>query len=227
MESKGFSFIQISDSHITSYRNLIEPMIDSINSENVDFVVATGDIANSSDNIKLAAETLGKIKHKVVVIPGDYDNGKIWIDNFGDRYRSLNIAGYSLEFIDTSFMRHRFAVGWADVMSSEDSEQYEWLNSQISDGGYHIIFSHHPMFMKVKDKHELLCDNLRCVYSGHLHGMFKFYFPYEHPIKHFKYGFAAVPMNFHGNSCYLLAEINDNDDIVNYPKVVSEKRTAW
>jgi predicted phosphodiesterase len=231
MEGNFLRFIQISDLHITEYRNLLEPMLDNINSEDVDFVVATGDIANKSDKatIMLASKTLSHIKHKIIVIPGDYDSGKVWIDVFGDRYQSLNLGGYYFEFIDTSFLRHRFAVGWADLLATDDKQQCDWLTDRLELDGYHIIFSHHPMFAEInkQTKSEFLCDNLRCVYSGHFHEPFKLYFPYANPRKHFKYGFTSVPMDFHGSACYLVASIDDKGEIINTPRIISEKKTVW
>lgn len=222
-------FIQISDLHITEHRNLLESIIDPINNEEVDLVIATGDVANASDKktIELAATTLNKIKHKVVVIPGDYDSGQFWSDCFGDYYKSLDLAGHHLEFLDTSFMRHRFAVGWADVMANEDPQQYKWLIDRMNLDGYHIIFSHHPFWVKPEEKHEILRNNLRAIYSGHLHDVSKFYFVYDKPQKHFDHGFGAVPMKFHGNSCYIVVYVKDNEEIVNIPKIITTKRTAW
>lgn len=229
-ERVALRIIQISDLHINSYRNLLEPMIDSINEENVDIVVATGDIANSSDKdtIELANKTLNKINHKVVVLPGDYDGGELWGDYFGDRYKSLTFDNYHLEFLDTAFVRHRFFVGWADVMADEDKLQYKWLQDRMSIDGYHIIFSHHPFWSEPYDnKHELLCDNLRAIYSGHLHEVSKFYFKYDEPKSSFTHGFSTVPMKFHGNSCYMVILIKENGGIVNSPKIVNAKKTAW
>ena len=226
MERKDLRFIQISDLHITSYRNLLEPMINSINKEDVDFVVATGDVADSSESIEIAANTLNKITHKLFVIPGDYDNGDVWVKYFGDKYKSFDFNSYHFEFLDTSFVRHRFGVGWANVIGISDIQQGDWLRERLKIDGYHIIFSHHPVLIEYV-KNEFLCDNLRCIYSGHLHDVFKLYFPYDKPLKTFKYGFNIVPMQFHGNSCYLSVIINDNSDITNIPKIVSEKKTAW
>lgn len=224
-------FIQISDLHITEHKNLLEKLIEPINQESVDLVIATGDIANSSDKktIELAAKTLNKIRHKVIVLPGDYDNGQFWVDNFGDRYKSLELGGHHLEFLDTSFVKHRFAVGWADVMKNEDPQQYKWLKNRLNLDGYHLIFSHHPFWTNPNKnlKHEFLLDNLRAMYAGHVHDPSKFYFKYAKPLRHFGYGFSVVSMKFHGNACYVVAYIKENEEIVNIPKAVGSKRTAW
>jgi len=224
--------IQISDLHITSFRNLLAPMIEDINREQVDLVVATGDITNCSDNKDLFKDTLAhmnKIRHRVVAIPGDYDGGDLWRESFGDgRLKTLNLNGYCLDFLDTSFMGHRYASGWGDVLKNEDPEQYEWLKEQLKIDKYHLIFSHHPFWVQpTKEGDEYLGDNFRASYSGHTHEPIKFYFKYDKPKSHFSHGFTCVPMKFHGNACYMVILVKANGEVVNYPRVISVKRTAW
>jgi predicted MPP superfamily phosphohydrolase len=221
---------QISDLHINSFRNLLDPMIDAINNEPVDLVVVTGDTVHerSEELFKAAADSLNRLKHNVVVLPGDYDGGPLWVNYFGDRYKALNVNNYCLEFLDTSFMRHKYASGWSDLLKSEDVEQYNWLKGRLSIDKYHIIFSHHPFWVIPKEVgDEYLQDNVRAIYSGHLRTPVKFYFKYDTPRKHFPNGFCCVPMNFHGSSCYMLTLVKDNDEIVNMPKFVKAKQTAW
>jgi predicted phosphodiesterase len=221
--------IQISDLHIVQHRNLLEPMIDQINRETVDLVIVTGDTVHNSELelFKIAVDGLNRIKHRVVVLPGDYDGGALWREHFGDRYKSVNLNGYCLEFLDTSFMRHRYSVGWGEVLK-EDPEQYEWLKKRLEIDKYHIIFSHHPVLIRSQEEsNEFLLNNVRACFSGHLRNPLKFYFKYDKPKGHFPNGFCCVPLKFHGNSCYLVVLIKDNDEIVNVPRLVHAKRTAW
>lgn len=227
----SLKIIQISDLHITSFRNLLTPMVEAINREPVDLVVVTGDTVHDScdkEMFKEASDTLNKIKHRVVVIPGDYDSGNLWKEYFGEgRLKTFNLNGFSLDFLDTSFMRHRYGVGWGDVLK-EDPEQDEWLKEQLKIDKYHIIFSHHPFWTQpTKEGDEYLTDNVRAVYSGHLHEPVKFYFKYDKPKAHFPNGFTCVPMKFHGNACYMVILVKQNGEMVNFPRVVSAKRTAW
>uniref|UniRef100_A0A6M3LGP1 Putative calcineurin-like phosphoesterase n=1 Tax=viral metagenome TaxID=1070528 RepID=A0A6M3LGP1_9ZZZZ len=224
--------IQISDLHITSFRNLLSPMVESINREQVDLVVVTGDITHRSDDKELfkeASDTLNKIRHRVVSIPGDYDSGELWKEYFGDgRMKTFNLNGFCLDFLDTSFMGHRYAVGWGDVLKEEDPEQYEWFREQVKLDKYHIVFSHHPFWTQpTKEGDEYLCDNIRSVYSGHSHEPIKFYFKYDKPRSHFPHGFTCVPMKFHGNACYMVILVKANGEMINFPRVINAKRTAW
>jgi len=228
----ALKIIQISDLHITSFRNLLSPMIEAINREQVDLVVVTGDITHYSDDkdlFKVSEASLNKIRHRVVVIPGDYDGGELWKDSFGEgRLKAFNLNGFCLDFLDTSFMGHKYAVGWADVLKDEDPEQYEWLKEQLKIDKYHLVFSHHPFWTQpTKEGDEYLSDTLRAVYSGHLHEPIKFYFKYDKPKAHFPHGFTCVPMKFHGNACYMVILVKSNGEMVNIPRMVSAKRTAW
>lgn len=231
MNNVVLKIIQLSDLHISPHRNLLAPMVDQINrEEDVDVVVITGDTVHkpNKETFIIATEAINRIRHKVVVLPGDYDNGDLWSNTFGDRYKHLHIGGYNLEFLDTSFLGHRFAVGWGDTLKSEDKDQYEWLNDKLNLDGYHMLFSHHPFLVSPSDeKHEFFRDNIRAVYSGHLHETFKFYFKYTNPRRTFGFGFGTVGLKFHGNMCYLLILVGDNDEITNIPRVLGSKKTAW
>lgn len=223
--------IQLSDLHITKYKNLLTSMIPNINNELVDLVVVTGDIVQepSKELLRIASDSLNQIKHRVIVIPGDYDSGDLWEDFFGkSRFNSINLNTYCLDFIDTSFMKHRFAVGWSDVIKSEDTEQYEWFKEQLKINRYHLIFSHHPFWVTPhKEGDEFLTNNVRAVYSGHLHEQMRAYFKYEKPRRSFPNGFITTPLKFHGNSCYLVILVKDNDEIINIPRIIRAKSTAW
>ncbi len=230
-EKSVMRIVQLSDLHITGHNNLLEPMIQNINSESVDLVVVTGDVVHESTKelLTIASDTLNKIRHKVIVIPGDYDNGPLWKEFFGtSRLSSVQLGDYNLDFIDTSFMKHRFFVGWGDVLKQEDPEQCEWLLEQLKIDSYHILFSHHPFWVipsKAGDK--FLTNNVRAVYSGHLHEIQRIYFKYTKPRKHFTNGFITTALDFHGSSSYLIIQINSNDEIVNIPRIINPKQTAW
>jgi predicted MPP superfamily phosphohydrolase len=230
-ERFALKLIQISDTHLMPHRDLLTPMVDSINKENVDLVVVTGDVVHSRDKelYKKASDALNKIKHRVVVIPGDYDSGSLWQEYFGNsRFSSINLNGFAVDLMDTSFMGHRFAVGWSDVLEKEDPEQHEWLMERLNEDKYHIVFSHHPFWATPsKEGDKYIKDTLRAVFSGHFHDPSRFYFKYDKPRSSFPSGFVCVPMKFHGNACYMLMLVKPNGEMVNIPRVVSTKRTAW
>ncbi len=230
-ERVALKLVQISDLHITEHRNLLEPMVDFINKEMVDLVIVTGDTVNSRDKTlyKLASDTLNKIKHRVVVLPGDYDSGDLWKEYFGDsRFSTINLNGFSLELMDTSYMNHKYADGWADTLQKGDPEQHEWILERLKENKYHLLFSHHPFWVNpTKAGDQYVKNTLRAIFSGHLHDPIRHYFKYDAPKSSFESGFTCVPMKFHGNSCYMVILVKPNGEMVNIPRVVSAKRTAW
>ncbi len=222
----------LSDLHIKSYQNLLEPMVEFINREPVDLVVVTGDTVHENDEslYKKAADTLNKIKHQVVVCPGDYDNGPMWEEYFGKRYKTRNVGTYAIDFLDTSFMGHRFADGWGDVIQKEDPEQAEWYKEQLkTNTRYHLVFSHHPFWAVTPSKEgdALLTDNVRAIYSGHVHDPMRLYFKYDKPRKAFPTGLITVPLRWHGSSAYIVILVKDTDEIANIPRNVVAKTSAW
>ncbi len=233
MDGNGIrlKMIQLSDLHIQEHDNRLEPMIDTINREDVELVIVTGDVVHSRDRrlYEIASDTLNKIRHRVIVLPGDYDNGDLFEEFFGNhRLKSIDVNGYYIDFLDTSFMKHRYSIGWGDAMAVEDKEQHEWLLNQINSlNGYHFIFSHHPVWVTAPEKSVYANDNVRAIFSGHLHEPNRFYFEYKKPRSTFKNGVAAVTMKFHGSSCYMVFAINDKHELLNIPRVISGKKTAW
>lgn len=220
----------LSDLHITSYRNLLEPMIDSINSDKFDLVVVNGDLVHERNKnlFDIATKCLNRINHRVVVVPGDYDNGELWVEAFGQPYKSINLNGYSIDFLDTSFMRHRFAVGWGDVIEDEHPEQFKWFKERLKVDNYHLVFSHHPLCVTPSEEvSKVIGDNVRGIYSGHLRETISVTFKYEKPRMSFEEGFSVVPLKFHGNACYLAILIGEDGGVVNVPRVIRSKKTAW
>lgn len=223
--------IMVSDLHITKYKNFLDLIVDPINNEIADIVVVTGDVIHEKDKelYKIAQEGLNKIKHRVIMIPGEYDYSPMWEEYFGQTYKSININDYCLDFLDTSFMGNRHAIGWGECLKVMQPDQYDHLKKSLAENDrYHIIFSHHPFWVVPKEEgDEYLNDNVRALYSGHLHEVKRYYFKYDEPRAHFEQGYMSVPLKFHGNACFLLMHIKANDEIINYPRLVRVKRTAW
>jgi len=222
--------IQISDLHITTYKNLLAPMINAINSDFANIVVITGDTVHFNDDeesFKIASNTIRKIHHKTVVIPGEYDAGELWNKYFGETFQTVFLNGYNLDFIDTSSFGHKYYYGWGDLLKNNVPDQYNWLKNQLATKkNFHIIFSHHPFWVTPrKEGEEYFTDNFRAVYSGHYRNPMVFQFKYQtrDDIK----GMLTVPMKFHGNSCYIVLVVGDNGEIDHIPRFISLKKTAW
>lgn len=222
--------IHLSDLHITKYNNLLELLINNINNDFANLVIITGDLVhfnNDEELYKIASNTVKKIKHKTVLVPGDYDCGELWNKYFGASYQNIFLNGYNIDLLDTSFMGHKYGKGWSEVL--KDTEQHNWLKKSLEEKpNYHLIFSHHPFWVVPnKQGDEYLKDNVRAVYSGHLHDPTVFYFKYQIPKVEIPNGFVTVPLKFHGNACYHIIIVNDKDEISHVPRLIKMKRTAW
>jgi predicted MPP superfamily phosphohydrolase len=222
--------IQISDLHITTYKNLLAPIVDIVNKEFANLVVITGDTVQFNDDeesFKIASDTINKIHHKKIIIPGDYDSGDLWNKYFGEPHQSIFLNGYNLDFLDTSSIGHKYFYGWSDLLKQNSTDQYDWFKTQLATKkNFHIVFSHHPFCVMPRVAgEEYYVENLRAVYSGHFRNPIVFNFNYtnRNDIK----GMMCVPMKFHGSSCYLIISIGENDEIGHIPKFISLKRTAW
>ena len=230
-EGIALRLIQLSDLHVSGHRDLLAPMVDTINSEDADLVIVTGDVVHSREKklYKKAADSLNKIRHRVVLVPGDYDSGDLWHEYFGsNRYNSISLNGFDIELMDTSFMGHRYASGWADVLEKEDPEQHEWIMDRLKIDKYHLIFSHHPFWINpTKEGDQYAQNTLRAVFSGHVHDVIRYYFRYSKPKSTFPNGFVSVPIKFHGNSCYISIWVKENGEMINTPRLINVKRTAW
>lgn len=227
MEDKVvLKIVQVSDTHLNGYRDLLTPMIESINNERPNLVVVTGDLVDRPDEklYDLAESILNRLTSRIIVIPGEYDYGPHWVKHFGDRYRSLSLSDFEMDFMDTSFMGNRFASGWANYINKEDPEQARWLVERLKKGK-HIIFSHHPI--DNKENNEFLVDNVRAVFAGHLHSIMKVGFKYKNPTDVLKEGYMVVPAKFHGNSTYFIFLVMESGKIIGAPKSVISKKTAW
>jgi predicted MPP superfamily phosphohydrolase len=222
---------QVSDVHLTTYRNLLEQVVFSLNQENLDLVVITGDLVDKPDEnlYKLAVESINKIKHRVVVIPGDYDYSDEWVKYFGDRFKSTKVKDYCIDLMDTSYIGHKYMMGWGESLKEKDEEQYNWImNSFKNDENYHLVFSHHPHSIVPKAAgDEFLADNLRAIYTGHTHQPNSFEFRYTAPKGDIPLGFCTTPLKFHGNACYNIILVYENDLISHMPRFVNKKTTAW
>lgn len=218
-----YKFLQLSDIHLSSHRDLLLPMIDSINKEYADFIVLTGDIIDNNkdrksyEKVKSAIE---KIKSPVHILPGEYDAGTLWNEYFSFP-KSFKISDYKIDFLDTTFMGYRHSVGWGDVLEQGSPEQHNNLMSSLEEHqGYHLIFSHHPFWTAKREKSIYLQDNVRGMYAGHYRQTVTHFWQYAHPRGAFAVGFATVPLQFHGKAIYMKTYITNEDEVRSTPMLV-------
>lgn len=183
---------------------VIEKMIEDINQQAPDLVVALGDFIQHSnretdlERLEKVGELLEKIDVPVYAIPGNHDPmtvskqevmKKIDVEN-SETYFSLEIEGRKLIFLDT--IKQIDDLYGAGMLGSE---QRKWLEKELETEKEIIIFSHHLLHHRnldgnwffdehpelaacidKKDFQEIAGENLRAVFSAHIHeaGLEKF-----------------------------------------------------
>jgi len=233
MDEIKFKLALLADLHIKPFKNNLDLMVDRINKDEVDLVIIAGDTVHDKDDevsFELASKSIKKIESEVVIIPGEHDCGTLWTQYFGDStYKSKSIKNYCLNFLDTSYLGSKFSVGWGATLENYDKKQHKWLKESLNyDGRFHLIFSHHPIWIKTSSScDKYLTNNVRGLYSGHLRAAEMIHFVYNKPMSWFDQGFSCIPVNFHGNASYSLILVGEDDRILHAPIIVTAKQTAW
>ncbi|SDS36276.1 PQQ-binding-like beta-propeller repeat protein [Gramella sp. MAR_2010_147] len=85
LSAQNFKFAQITDTHIgtETAKEDLERTVEDINTQDLDFVIVTGDITEmgTDDELALAKEILSKIEIPYYVVPGNHDTG--WSESGG------------------------------------------------------------------------------------------------------------------------------------------------
>ncbi|HYL38328.1 MAG TPA: metallophosphoesterase [Bryobacteraceae bacterium] len=163
-DAGGFSFIQISDSHIGFNRDAnkdvtatLQQAVAKINSGPVepDFLIHTGDITHLSkpEEFDTIAQVLKSAKpQQVFYVPGEHDvlgdNGKQYLERYGRR--SQGNGWYSFDHKGVHF------IGLVNVLDLKagglgmlGDEQLEWLEKDVqgqSPSTPIVVFAHIPLW---------------------------------------------------------------------------------
>ncbi|HUN72446.1 MAG TPA: metallophosphoesterase [Steroidobacteraceae bacterium] len=160
-EMRGFTFGQISDSHI-GYKAGTHPSAEDTLADAVgrmaavrpDFVIHTGDVSHLSraDQFATAADIMQGVKREVYYVPGEHDTigdqGKLYFQRFG---RGRGTGGwYSFDAHGVHF------VGLVNVVKLTPSglgyfgpEQLRWLHEDLGQRTAStpiVVFTHMPMW---------------------------------------------------------------------------------
>lgn len=176
---------------------VIEKMIEEINQENPDLVVPLGDFIQHSnretdlERLEKVGELMEKVDSEVYAIPGNHDPmtvskqelmEKINVEN-SDTYFSVELGERKLIFLDT--IKQIDDLHGAGMLGSE---QRDWLEKELETEKETLIFSHHLLHHRnldsnwyfddkpelaacidKKDFQEIAGENLRAVFSAHIH----------------------------------------------------------
>lgn len=241
IEKKEIKIAHISDFHIGSIQfspDLMERMIDELNSMELDAVVVTGDLTNEGyrEEYEQASMYLMSLKCRdVIVVPGNHDSRNVGYVHFGDlfgpRFTSRRIAGVTIVGVDSS---------QPDLDNGKiGRERYKWIVENFSnDDDFKILALHHHLISVpgtgrernvVFDAGDLLELLVHCgvdlVLSGHKHVPHVWRLEGMYIINA---GTAAsLRLRGHSKPCYNLIEIRESAvRILRKTPFEKEERTA-
>lgn len=161
-EMRGFTFGQISDSHIgfkagahPSAQDTLAEAVGRMAALKPEFVIHTGDVSHLSaaEQFAIAAEVMQGVKREVYYVPGEHDTigdgGKLFFQRFG-RAGSGSGGWYTFDAYGVHF------VGLVNVVKLTQAglgwfgpEQLQWLDKDLrhrSASTPIVVFSHMPMW---------------------------------------------------------------------------------
>jgi len=166
--SQGFTFLQISDSHVgfdkPANPNALGTFNEAIAKINAmkappDFIIHTGDITHLSKDQEFdhAAEAMKALKQTVHVIPGEHDvadegAGKAYLGRYGKGTQGQ--GWYSFDYKGVHFVAlinvFNFAPGFkSQGLAQLGNEQLEWLEKDVSGLSTStpiVVFAHLPLW---------------------------------------------------------------------------------
>jgi 3',5'-cyclic AMP phosphodiesterase CpdA len=161
-ETAGFSFVQISDSHIgfnkpanPDVTGTLQGAIDKINGLDAQpsFLIHTGDLTHlaRADEFDTLEQMLKTLRQKqIYYVPGEHDvaadDGKVYLERFGKG--TMGMGWQSFDYKDVHF------VGINNVVQLEGlgrigREQLEWLRQDlmpVSSSRPIVVFAHIPLW---------------------------------------------------------------------------------
>jgi len=161
----GFSFVQISDSHIgfnregvnTDVAGTLKEAIARINAlpEQPDFILHTGDLTHlaSADEFDTLDQLLKGVKAgQIFYVPGEHDvtgdNGKLYLDRFGK-----GALGHGWHSFDHHGVHFIGLVNVVDIqqngLGALGADQLAWLEADLKDRSSEtpiVVFAHIPLW---------------------------------------------------------------------------------
>jgi hypothetical protein len=165
-EMRGFTFGQISDSHIgfkagahPSATDTLAEAVASMAAMQPDFVIHTGDVSHlaAAEQFAVAAQIMQGVKREVFYVPGEHDTigdgGKLFFERFG-RGRTGHAPGnggwYSFDAHGVHFVGLVNVVNLtATGLGSIGAPQLQWLQEDLKGRSAStpvVVFAHMPLW---------------------------------------------------------------------------------
>ena len=186
----GYRIAQISDLHVGSFASdtmFVSKLVDSINAQNADIIVFTGDIVNrSTSELEPFLKTLSRLhaRHGVYSVLGNHDYGdyNTWPsvqakkDNLRQLVQWQREIGWHVLNNSTRWLRHgndSIALIGVENVGDPPFRTYGDLRKaypDISDLNTKILLTHNPAHW-VADLSDNPSANIALTLSGHTHAM--------------------------------------------------------
>ena len=254
MNRKVFTFVQVTDTHIASEEKVfgresnemcgnLEKAVEEINSLKPAFVILTGDLVNSGDEMEYESfkRIVARFKSTVYSIPGNHEFHSGTLEHYkfhlGEPYYSFDYD--SLHFVGLDTSCDEIWTSENDPVGKIDSRQIEWLKLDLEQKGMNqptVIFTHHPLHPKwVKVRPEIMVEeesrenvlsllkryNIVLVLSGHHHGEDV---STLHEVTHIVTQALSVPVGDKTPVGYRICQVYQKE-IVSLYKVLEEETT--
>lgn len=182
-EFEGFTILQISDLHSSTFGENQEVLINLINNENYDIIAFTGDMMQKDDdNYKAFLDLLNGINKSDSSFYLAGNNGPFVFENeeFRFNYESSKdlvltedgkiLKEYGLKFMDDvySIVRGESTLWISELISSKEFE--EKTLGQAKDEDIKIALTHYPMNESIYCNGSIDIPDYNLVIAGHYHG---------------------------------------------------------
>lgn len=161
-EAGGFSFAQISDSHIgfkagahPSAEDTLEAAVARVAAAKPAFVIHTGDVSHlaTGGQFATAADIMSGVQREVYYVPGEHDtigdDGKLFFERFG-RAGGRSGGWYSFDSHGVHFIALVNVLALSPAgLGSLGAAQRQWLESDLRSRGPStpvVVFAHMPLW---------------------------------------------------------------------------------
>ena len=191
----GYKIVQFSDMHLGTWGNdttFISKMVDSINNQQPDVILFTGDFVNrKGEELKPFKKILGRLKASdgVYAVYGNHDYGgyvdwttqEAYNNNLSELHKDIAEMGWQMLNNQTAFLKNKqdsiVLIGvhnWGEPPFNQLGDlgkSYPESNDKLkglNDGMFKILLTHNPEhWIKVATK----ISNIDLSLSGHTHAM--------------------------------------------------------
>ena len=157
-EIRGFTFGQISDSHIgfkagahPSAEDTLQEAVARMAALEPEFVIHTGDVSHlaTAEQFASAAQLMQGVKREVFYVPGEHDTigdgGKLFFERFGRGRGWYSFDAHGVHFVGLINVLNLTSTGLGTI----GAPQLKWLQKDLASRGAStpiVLFAHMPLW---------------------------------------------------------------------------------